>query len=173
MGAAAGGYIEHTFAAHEIVAVTSVTVGAGGAGGVNGHGFAGGISSFGTHLTAFGAPGGLRAVATGGPSTGSNSIPSVGGGASGPVGSIIIAGTPETYGAIFQPTASTWHAAYGGAGGRSYLSPGGRAVSASNEGSGAPGFGGGAGGGAIAQNHGAVNGAAGAQGIIIIEEYYA
>ena len=183
-GGGGGGYIEYTFRMADLPSSVTVTIGAAGAGrtGSNGNGTAGGNSTFGALLTAYGGGGGVGdfgggvggagggSAAAGG--TGSATGGSVGGGAGGAGAAGGDAGTIWGGGGGgdggFAGGNAVWGGAGGGGGGSSAVS-GGISVFGGNGGAGgdaspvptagqAPGGGGGGGFG--------VNGANGARGQI-------
>lgn len=159
-----GGYSKKLIATATLGATETVTIGAGGtAAGTSGTAGTGGTSSFGSHLSANGG--------TGGASSGNNGsgsgVSGTGGTATG--GDINISGGSPAFnhradGENFVTTD----------GGNSILGQGGAGADASDAASGSVGnlYGGGASGSKSQYNDGAVNGVAGAAGIVIVTEYY-
>lgn len=168
-GGSGGNYSESWIDAATVGASVTVTVGAGGAGGLaaNGTGGDGGESSFGTLVT---APGGLGGGALTAPTTG----PRITNGAApaGPgTGQIRLQGEAGGPGTQFATGFGT-----GGQGGSSGGGYGGGDVGGiMNNNTGAAGNAGevhgGGGGGASANNGGAFAGGAGARGIVIVEAW--
>lgn len=134
------------------------TVGAGGSiSGANG-----GASTFGS-LTAGGGAGGVSAVQ--GTTTTVSGTPSIGGTATG--GDLNIQGGMGEAGLIFGTTN-----ALSGAGGASIFGPGGVSQTSTNVGAAGLNYGSGGSGAAQTNNGGVKAGGAGADGIIIVEEFY-
>ncbi|MFG3602570.1 glycine-rich domain-containing protein [Micromonospora chersina] len=161
-GGGGGGYCESLFAAADLAAEVTITVGVGGAGGAFGTGAVGGDSSFGGLWTAGGGQGGGPATASAGDTGGGRGT---GGTAAG--GNVLNA--PGGYGALGK-TLDNRHL-FVGRGGDSLLGHGGPApVSTSGNGPDAEGHGGG-GAGAIA---GAVSraGGKGFGGLVVVEVGY-
>lgn len=161
-GGSAGGYSEGYFTAAAIGASQSVTVGVGGIGGSSGavNGTAGTASSFGALLTATGGSfGGSTGNST---QTVRGAPPNASGGGTGNTQN----GQNGQIGTIFGPT----NTAIAGSGGSSRLGVGG---AGRNEGSnGFAGQGYGSGGAGAASSTITQSGGAGADGIVIITEYY-
>lgn len=163
-GGGSGAYVERFMAAGALAATEAVTVGLGGLAGAN-TGAAGGngsaSSSFGAHASA--GPGLGGAGQTGGAAA-ALVAPGAGGTATG--GAINAAGEPGTFGNRISGTLGS-----SGQGGSSVFGGGGRAVTGSSAGQ--PGSAPGAGGGGAATNSSTNQaGGPGADGIVIVEEFY-
>lgn len=158
-GGGGGGYSKKRVQAASLGSTETVTVGKGGTGGSNtgGNGTAGGTTSFGSHLQATG----------GGLGTGDNSGAAVDGGAGGvgSSGDVNLGGSGGTGGIGLTG------AGFGGAGGSSFYGGGGGGRIGSNSGVAGSNYGGGGGGGASNSTTGMVGGN-GAQGFVIVTEYY-
>jgi hypothetical protein len=153
-GGGGGGYSKKIIGASSLGATETVTVGAGGAGGVDsGHGSAGGTSSFGVHCSATGGGGGNGGGNFGGADggVGSNGDLNIkGGGGGGGMGTSGISGI----------------------GGSSFLGGGGKVVHTNNNGQIGGAYGGGGSGAADVSGGSRYDGGAGAAGIVIVTEYY-
>ena len=154
-GGAGGGYSEKIILAASLGATETVTVGAKGTGGAAGaNGTAGGTSSFGAHCSATGGAFGV------GGTTAANTDTSVGGTGTG--GDINIAGQTGGGGAA---------SLLGGAGGGSHFAAGAPMAFAAGIASATTAYGAGGGGAYRLAGVDAVGGN-GAQGIVIVEEYF-
>lgn len=171
-GGGAGGYAEKVFAVSPATAYTCA-VGQGGTGVSNATGNNGGNTTFtvgATTVTAFGGSGGVGGV------TQTNTTPHFSNGGVGGVVStnadINTGGMDGLAGIRPQGTAAIATGSYGsGGGGTSRLGDGASAISAHGTGNAAStGYGGG-GGGSLSNNTAATTGGAGANGVIIVEEY--
>lgn len=162
-GGAGGGYAEATIAASALGAVTSVVVGAGGQGGSTGNspGSDGSGSSFGGFATALGGAGSdtLQTSGTAIDVTSGVSAPLAG------IGDLAIGGGAG--GGAFRLSATR---GMSGAGGDSQYGFGGRELSFQSAGNAPRGFGAGASG--ALSTGGAVAGADGSRGFVIVELYY-
>jgi hypothetical protein len=162
-GGQGGGYARSIIAAADLGATVTVTVGAGGTASTGGGGGTGGTSSFGAHVSATGGAGGSVVAASSATGyghgadasqsfTGQIRITGGGGGAGGRGG---------TQGCL------------GGTGGNSYLGTGGGGKGGpAATGAAGKGYGGGGGGATNVLSSSAKAGGAGAQGIVIVTEYY-
>lgn len=152
-GGGGGGYARKLIQASLLGATETVTVGAGGVGGI-GSGPSGGNSSFGSHLVSTGGSGG----------TANNGTAGVGG--IGTLGDLNIGGSDGYIGTI-----DTSGTEIGGHGGDSHL--GGGALGGDNSANGSSGklYGGG-GGGAASPSGTDYSGGSGANGIVIVTEFY-
>lgn len=149
-GGGAGGYSKRLIPAASLGATETVTVGSGGGAGSSGNGSTGGNSSFGTLATATGGVHSTRGGSGGAGGTAAN-------------GDINISGQT---GGNFKTAASN---SQGGDGGDSQLGKGGRgSVGASGVGGVSYGGGGGGSGQGGSEN----DGSAGANGVVIVTEYY-
>lgn len=162
-GGGGGGQSIAYVMASDLSASETVTVGSGGSGGANGstNGSSGGTSSFGTHAQATGGGGGEAMLAT---STDVVSDPGAGG--VGSLGDINTAGGPGTAGAVL----SSIRVGIGN-GGNSQLGGGGRTIVGQPAEDGGN-YGGGGSGANITVSTAAASGGDGADGIVIVKEYY-
>ena len=165
-GGGGGGYREAIIPARELGSTEAVTVGAGGDSAINAAGASGGASSFGAHMTANGGGGGAVGVA----STG-NSAPNGGGGGGGTGKGYSASGgwgsSGRTDNTLYCTKAAGGVAAGGGGGGGSSNGANGDGTSGQFPG------GGGSGGTNNANQGTARRGGDGANGRVIVEEYYA
>lgn len=156
-GGGGGGYAKKTISASSLSSTEYYIVGVGGTAGASGSGGTGYISSFSSYL-----------LATGGTGGGSSATGGVGG--IGSLGDLNIKGGGGSGGDVSNNTGST--GVSGGSGGSSVLGGGANSV-ANNTSPNAGGvYGGGGGGGSTVKGGGAQDGAVGAQGIVIVTEYY-
>lgn len=163
-GGGAGGYSESIISAEDLPHTTTVTIGAGGsAGGAGAAGANGGTTSFGSLLSATGGTGGGAGGATAG-----NNVVDGGGGGTGSSGSVI--NLPGGGGAAGLTLGGV--AVRGNAGGASHF--GQQAVTGATSTNGQIGrnYGGGGGGTRNGASQAARAGAAGAPGVVIVEEFY-
>lgn len=166
-GGKGGGYGEKIMTADTIAPTETATVGAGGSAAS-----AGGTSSFGSHVSVTGGGGGTSA--------GVADTSAIAGGTTGGVstgGDINIEGDDGEDGIGMRDATDNVQFAKGGRGGGSFLGGGGNEGSVANAGDAAGtagnNYGGGGGGAASCDTAGAgATGGSGAQGIIIVEEYY-
>ena len=170
-GGGAGGFSRKKILAAALGATETATVGAGGTGVSNGTGNTGGASSFGAHATANGGVGGI-VVAAGTTQTGGSG----GTGGTAASGDLNIQGGAGHV-CMRQGTGdATNEIGWNGQGGDAVLGAGGKATATATTAAGSAGtlYGGG---GAGAANAGAgqsnIAGAAGANGIILVWEFYA
>jgi hypothetical protein len=165
-GGGAGGEAIKKIAAASLAASETVTIGAAGAAGASGAnaGGNGGTTSFGSHCSATGGTGGTAM----GANTSFQWNSQVAGGV-GSDGDINIRGQPGWGG--FR---SAGNLGLQGAGGSSRWGGGGLAVAitGSTAGQAGQGYGAGASGSGNANTQSAIAGAAGSQGVVIVEEYY-
>jgi len=161
-GGGAGEYASGVFSAAAIGVSQAVTIGAAGVPVVGGAGGAGGNSSVGALISAFGAPGGLT------PASAVNAA-SVGalGGTGGAGGSVRSAGEPGDY----SMGSITIGIQFSGKGASSQLGAGGLATAPVGAGNAALGFGSGGSGGKSAGVSPAVAGGTATAGIVIVTEY--
>ncbi|QED11524.1 hypothetical protein PP914_gp034 [Arthrobacter phage Qui] len=164
-GGGGGGYAESFILESALSAVETVTVGAGGSGGVSGFGGTGGATSFGAHVSAQGGNGGNYF----GDAT--LMVGAIGGG-----GGLATAGTIRTKGGSGQFGSGYATLAHGGVGGHSAMGGGGFGVyvpttAGSTTGSTGGQYGGGGGGGAVNATGPAAPGGPGYQGIVIVEVF--
>lgn len=165
-GGGGGGYAESFILASSLAASETVTVGAGGSGGVNGFGGTGGATSFGSHVLAQGGNGGNYFGDT------PLMIGAIGGG-----GGLATAGTIRTKGGSGQFGSGYATLAHGGVGGHSAMGGGGFGVYVPTGGGSTPGstggqYGGGGGGGAVNAGGASANGGPGYQGIMLVEVFF-
>lgn len=160
-GAAGGGYAESFLPASALGATESVVVGQGGNGGVSGgDGNAGQNSSFGGHVIAIGGAGSPSPMTAG-------TTPIFFSGIAGPTGGtgqLVIGG-----GAGGGPGRVDATQAYSGEGGDSHLGHGGGRRASAGDGTTGRGYGWGAGGSMNRNQSNPVSGAAGGDGIVILE----
>jgi hypothetical protein len=169
-GGGGGGYAEKVILAADLGSSESVTVGTGGAGGADTgtDGSAGTSSSFGAHCSATGGAGGEHISVTGG---------GFGGPAgSGSGGDLNVTSDDGHPGAAGEDDTDNEYKATGGNGGGTPLGGGG-AGPAVNNGESGPGtngndYGGGGGGAASANNATGQSGGTGADGVVLVEEYF-
>ena len=164
-GGGAGGYCKNVFSAAAIGASKAVTIGTGGAGGVNaGAPGAGGATTFGALLTANG--GGAAQATSNSSARGFNYIGGTGGTAAG--GSVNIQGGAGANSCYALDSGLLYVFGLSGNGGSSYFGGGGLGGTTSNGANGAA-YGSGGGGG----NNSSVGatGGAGASGLVIVTEY--
>lgn len=164
-GGGGGGYSESFIPTASLFTDETVTVGAGGSGGVSGFGGTGGATSFGAHVLAQGGNGGNYF------GDASLMIGAIGGG-----GGLATAGTIRTKGGSGQFGSGYATLAHGGVGGHSAMGGGGFGVyvptgGGSTAGSTGGQYGGGGGGGAVNAGGAAANGGPGYQGIVIVEVF--
>lgn len=165
-GGGGGGYTRKLITSSAIGSSQTVTVGAGGTAGTSGNnsGGAGGTSSFGAILS---ATGGNFSTGCATSSTITSSGSASGGGGSGSGGDINLTGGNGGLGVCYGGSSY----GTGGSGGESELGTGGLGgFGNNNAGQGGLNYGGGAGGSAT--NTTAVGGSAGAQGVVIVTEYW-
>lgn len=169
-GGGAGAYVRAVFSAADIGVSQSVTIGAGGAGGVSTTGSDGGSSTFGALLTAGGG--------FGGPTTGSAAtVGGAGGTGSATATNYIVfdGGYGGTGTAIYTTSGTTVIWAAGGQGGISYFGGASKGAVAYNVGSinggAALSYGCGGGGGGVCNTVASSTGGDGADGICIVTEF--
>lgn len=161
-GGAGGGYSESVLDVSLLGAIETIVVGEGGDGGVSGSaGVAGGTSSFGGLVAAYGGAGSSLAMTSDSFATTTSAT----GGPTGNAGQIAIGGA-SSEGAI-RLTAG---AGIAGAGGDSFFGHGGFSRATGGAGTAPRGWGAGAGGSASA-NGAVTNGAAGGSGLVVVELY--
>lgn len=166
-GGGGGGYSKKKIDAASYAATETATVGAGGATATaGGNGNAGGSSSFGSHCTATGGSAGAS-IAPIASDTFSGTAPAGGVGSGGDVNVYGDNGEPG-----FVSGSST--AVKGGSGGASYFSGSVKENVITGQSNGTAGrvYGGGSSGAANGASQGAATGAAGANGIVIVTEFY-
>jgi hypothetical protein len=135
-------------------------------------GGAGATSSFGGTAPVISATGGATGASYTLPAVTSTSVMTEGGsGGSGSSGNLNFGGGGGNAGSSGQSPSSAEKKAVGGTGGSSYFGGGGRGVLVGT-GLGGNNYGGGGGGGARGNNTGTAPGGAGAQGVVIVEEFY-
>ncbi len=157
-GGGGGGYSRKIIESSSLGATETVTVGAGGAGGAvgGGTGATGGTSSFGAHCSATGGTGGQ---------TSSSALAGEGGiGSSGSVNTAGDCGSRAGYNGASADVGS-------GSGGGSYMGGGGLLRNTVGTGNVGKNYGGGGGGG-FASSGQEYAGGEGAQGVVIVTEYY-
>lgn len=161
-GGGGGGSSIKFIPASTLSASETVTVGAGGTGGADGstNGSTGGTSSFGTHATATGGGGGEAQTASA-----ATTVRNPGAGGLGASGNINMAGGPGTTGVLYASNRIGF-----GNGGNSSMGGGGRAIS-DTAANGGP-YGGGGTGMNINISTAAASGGDGADGIVIVKEYF-
>jgi hypothetical protein len=162
-GGGAGGYSRKMIPAASLGATETVTTGIGGAGGSSGAtGTTGGTSSFGSHLSAVGGTGGTGNINNG------HNFKAGGAGGTATGGDFNVTGGQGYNNGITSGTADE----AGGHGGTSYFGGG---VNGGFNGNGIAGLAYGSGGGGASDDDGAGSGntgGAGADGIVIVTEYY-
>jgi len=168
-GGGGGGYSREMLSASAIGSSESVTIGAGGTGVVGGNGNDGASSSFGSLLSATGGTGGLRELASAVLSGTEGSI-----GGNGVGGDVNVRGSGGTFSFQQGTTDVTNPVGYSGAGGNSVLGGGAPSEKATTTKTGVDGgdYGGGGSGGANAESQTQVAGGDGADGLIIVTEFY-
>lgn len=167
-GGGQGGYAKGWLSAADIGASKAVTIGAGGAGGINGSstGVSGGTTSLGSLVVATGGTGSIGA-----PSVSFIQTNSGGSTGRGTAGNLLVSGpNGGGYSAWSFGNTSSSNIALGGQGGSSMYGTGGRGFTNSN-GENASGYG--SGGGGAGSISGAKVGGSGTSGIVIITEYIA
>lgn len=164
-GGGAGGCAIITIYASALSASETVTVGAGGTGGIGSlSGSSGGNTTFGAHCTGGGGTGG------GGHTSSANAKTRFGGqGGTATGGDINITGGP---GGIGVAVDSASLGANGGPGGSSVMGGGAYSSSGDINGNNATGYGGGGGGAVDTGSTSTFNGGDGADGLIIVKEYF-
>lgn len=167
-GGGQGGYAKGWLSAADIGASKVITIGTGGAGGINGSttGVSGGITSLGSLVVATGGTGSIGAASV-------SFIQTNSGGAAGQgtAGNLLVGGSSGGgYSAWSFGNTSSSNIALGGQGGSSMYGVGGRGFT-NNNGDNASGYG--AGGGGAGSISGAKVGGAGTPGIVIITEFIA
>lgn len=174
-GGGAGGYTQKKILAEDLAASESITIGLGGTGVTGTNGNNGGTTSFGAHCSATGGTGGSSNGSTSGPrvstgrsgGVGQNGDVNMEGGGGSPGHKII--GTGATTEPVVSGSGGTAPGPWGGGGGY-----GGAVQKNSAGGDGAAGgnYGGGGGGSANGESRSAKAGANGADGIVVVWEFY-
>ena len=166
-GATGGVYSKSKVQASALGSSEVVTVGSAGLGVSGADGTSGGSSSFGSHCVATGGARGTE----GGPYT--NTAGRFAGPANSPItgtGDLIVPGGLGTH-CVGDPTGNS-NVAIGGNGGPSKFGASGEGAVANSNGGAAQGYGSGGGGAAVSSNQSARPGGNGAQGIVIVHEYF-